>query len=122
MLTYNHMAIRSASARLDAAFQALADPTRRGMIALLAEADRTAGELGDPFRISQPAASKHIRVLERSGMIRRSVEGRHHKFHLESSPLRDAEQWITRHRRFWEGSLKQLDSLLADMQKGRDTA
>jgi len=111
------MAIRY-SKRLDSVFHALADPTRRGMLALLAQADRTAGELGSPFRISQPAASRHIRVLERAGVITRFVLGRHHRFRLETGILQDSEAWIARHRQLWEGSLRQLDALLTSMQKG----
>ncbi len=106
------------SDRLDHAFHALSDATRRGMLALLAQQERTAGELGEPFRISQPAASKHIAVLERAGMVKRSVEGRVHRFRLEAGPMRESEAWISRHRQLWEGSLQRLDHLLADMQKG----
>lgn len=103
--------------RLDDVFHALADSTRRGMLALLAEADRTAGELGQPFSISQPAASKHIGILERAGLVARQVEGRQHRFRLRPGPLRDSEEWIARHRRLWEGSLAQLDGLLTRMQQ-----
>lgn len=117
MITYNQVAMRSASAQLDSMFHALSDSTRRAMLAQLAKADRTAGELGEPFKISQPAASKHIRVLERAGVIRRAVEGRHHRFQLVPDRLREAERWIADHRRFWEGALKQLDSVLADVQR-----
>jgi DNA-binding transcriptional ArsR family regulator len=88
------------------------------MLALLAKSERTAGELGEPFRISQPAASKHIAVLERAGLVKRSVEGRVHRFRLEAGPLRDTETWIARHRKLWESSLERLDHLLTELQKG----
>ena len=105
---------------LDDVFQALADPTRRGMLANLAlGGERTAGDLGDPFRISQPAASKHIRVLERAGLVSRKVDGRVHRFRLQIGPLGQAEQWIARHRQFWAGSLASLERVIGDMKKGR---
>lgn len=97
---------------LDRVFHALADPTRRGMLAMLARRESTAGELGDPFRISQPAASKHIRMLEQAGLVARTVDGRQHRFRLVDRPLKEAENWIARHRRFWEGSLESLDRYL----------
>ncbi|MBL8983270.1 MAG: helix-turn-helix transcriptional regulator [Gemmatimonadetes bacterium] len=111
------MAIHSPATRLDQVFHALSDPTRRAMLARLATSHCTAGELGAPFRISQPSVSKHIRVLERAGVVRRSVKGRHHTLRLVPAPLRDAEMWITRHRQFWEGSLGQLDRVLAELQR-----
>lgn len=114
---YSHMAMHSATAQLDQVFHALSDPTRRAMLARLATSQCTAGELGEPFRISQPSVSKHLRVLERAGVVRRSVKGRHHTFRLVPAPLQDAESWITRHRRFWEGSLGQLDQVLAELQR-----
>ena len=105
------------SSELDRVFHALSDPTRRGMLALLARSERTAGELGEQFAISQPSCSKHIAVIERAGLIRRSVEGRIHRFRLESRPLRDSEVWIARHRQLWEGSLQRLDTLLTHLQQ-----
>lgn len=105
------------AARLDAVFHALSDPTRRAMLARLARAERTAGELGEPFEMSQPSASKHIRVLEQAGLVRRSVKGRQHTLRFVPGPLRDAEQWIARHREFWKGALGQLDAVLADLQR-----
>jgi len=111
--------MRGGTAELDAVFHALADSTRRGMLAALSRADRTAGELGEPFRISQPAASKHLRVLENAGLVKARADGRHRRFRLNPQPLHEAQNWIERHRRFWEGSLAQLDTLLAGLQKGR---
>lgn len=115
----NHMAIRRAAPGLDAIFGALSDPTRRGMIALLAGSERSATELGARFRISQPAASKHIRTLERAGLVARRVEGRVHRFSLRAKPLQEAEAWIARHRKFWEASLESLDRLLTGMEGER---
>jgi DNA-binding transcriptional ArsR family regulator len=106
-------------AHLDQIFHALADPIRREMLGLLARGERTAGELGAPFRISQPSASKHIRTLERAGLLSRSVEGRTHRLRLVSRPLGEAESWISRHRRFWEGSLDSLGRALGDITRGR---
>jgi DNA-binding transcriptional ArsR family regulator len=97
-------------------FHALSDPTRRAMLARLATSPCTAGELGKPFRISQPSVSRHLRVLEHAGVLRRSVKGRHHTFRLIPAPLQDAEAWIAHHRRFWEGALRQLDHVLAELQ------
>ncbi len=107
--------------RLDDVFQALADPTRRDMLSLLARGEATAGELGAPFRISQPAASKHIRMLERAGLVSRNIDGRVHRLRLVSKPLREAETWISRHRRFWEGSLDSLGRALDEIAKGGET-
>src|SRR5262245_47368836 len=95
-------------ARLDAVFHALSDPTRRRMLGLLAKKPRSASELGEPFRISQPAVSKHIGTLERAGLVTRTVEGRVHRLRLVATPLRQAETWITRHREFWDRALDSL--------------
>lgn len=89
------------------------------MLARLSRGETTAGELGEPFRISQPAASKHIRILEHAGLVSRAVDGRVHRLKLVEKPLRDAETWIARHRRFWEGTLDSLDRFLEQKQKER---
>jgi DNA-binding transcriptional ArsR family regulator len=88
------------------------------MLATLARGERTAGELGEGFRISQPAASKHIRVLERAGLITGATAGRYRRYRLNDRPLDDAQSWIERHRRFWRGTLARLDIVLARLQKG----
>jgi DNA-binding transcriptional ArsR family regulator len=88
------------------------------MLTQLTRGEKTAGELGAPFEISQPAASKHIRTLERAGLLSRSVEGRIHRLRLVPRPLREAEVWISRHRQFWEGSLDSLGRVLGDMTRG----
>ncbi|MGH9662504.1 MAG: ArsR/SmtB family transcription factor, partial [Bryobacteraceae bacterium] len=82
------------------------------------KSDRTAGELGEPFQMSQPACSNHIAVLERAGLVKRSIDGRVHRFRLEPGPLRKSESWIARHRQLWEGSFNRLDTLLAGLQEG----
>jgi DNA-binding transcriptional ArsR family regulator len=88
------------------------------MLTLLSRGEKTAGELGAPFRISQPSASKHIRALERAGLLSRSVEGRVHRLRLVPGRLREAETWIARHRQFWEGSLDSLGRALGAMTRG----
>jgi DNA-binding transcriptional ArsR family regulator len=98
---------------LDHTFHALGDPTRRGMLGLLAErGECTAGELGKPFEISQPSASKHIQVLEKAGLVSRRMTGRVHRFRLETGPMSEAEAWIVRHREFWKASLDALEGYL----------
>jgi DNA-binding transcriptional ArsR family regulator len=88
------------------------------MLALLAKRGRCiAGELAAPFDISQPTASKHLRVLERAGLITRQVDGRIHQFRLLVKPLEEAERWISRHREFWEGSLSRLGGYLDELAR-----
>ena len=110
--------MRNASATaeaLDATFRALSDATRRGMLALVArKGECTASELGTPFHIAQPTASKHIAVLESAGLVERRIEGREHRFRLVKRPLDGAQAWIERHQAFWEASLARLDALLAE--------
>ena len=98
---------------LDRTFQALGDSTRRGMLALLAQQGaQTAGDLGKPFHIAQPTASKHLKVLENAGLVSREIDGRVHRFTLEPAQLSDAQEWIETHRTFWEGTLDRLDQFL----------
>ncbi|NVJ97817.1 MAG: helix-turn-helix transcriptional regulator [Alphaproteobacteria bacterium] len=98
---------------LDRTFHALADSTRRGMVTMLAkEGFKTAGELGAPFDISQPAASKHLKVLENAGLVIRKRHGRTHAFSLNSETLGAARGWLERHQAFWAGSMDQLEALL----------
>ena len=107
------MAIQYA-APLDRTFHALGDGTRRGMLAMLARhGECGAGELGAPFSIAQPTASRHLAVLERAGLVERHVRGREHRFRLRTGPLRDAEDWITRHEALWSGTLDRLGEALA---------
>ncbi len=97
---------------LNEVFSALADPTRRGILARLAEGEATVKELAEPFDISPPAITKHLKVLERAGMLERNVDGRVHRCHLEAGPMKEAAQWIERYRKFWEGTLDSLAAYL----------
>jgi DNA-binding transcriptional ArsR family regulator len=103
------------SAQLDRTFRALSDGTRRSMLHVLAHGTpRTASDLGRRFRSAQPTISKHLKVLEEAGLVVRTIEGRLHRFRLRRKPLRDAEQWLSRHQAFWTGAVAQLDSLLSE--------
>lgn len=100
---------------LDRTFHALGDGTRRGMLSMLSRrGELTASELGAPFDVSQPTASKHLRVLEQAGLLERRIDGRTHRFRLVERRMREAEAWISRHRNFWEGTLERLGGLLGD--------
>ena len=100
------------SASLDGVFHALADPTRRAMLRTLAAGERNIGELAAPFHMSLAAASKHVRVLETAGLVRRRVEGRRHVCRIEPSPLAAAERWLRYYERFWTSRLDALEALL----------
>jgi DNA-binding transcriptional ArsR family regulator len=104
--------------RLSAAFSALADPTRRAILARLAQGDAAAGELAAPFSISQPAISKHLKVLERAGLISRGREAQWRPCRLEAATMREMAGWLENYRRFWEGGFDRLDAYLKDLQKG----
>ena len=104
--------------RLDATFAALADPTRRAILARLAGGEASVAELADPFAMSQPAISKHLKVLERAGLISRGRDAQRRPRRLEARPLAVANQWLERYRQFWEGSFARLDSLLDEMKAG----
>jgi len=109
------MAIRYADP-LDRTFHALGDGTRRRMLALLTRrGECTAGELGAPFAIAQPTASKHLAVLERAGLVARRVEGRVHHFRMDPAPLDEARAWIARHRDYWEATLDRLGEALGEI-------
>ena len=97
-------------------FGALADPTRRAILASLAGGDRTVGELGAPFAISQPAISRHLRVLEGAGLISRRRRATARLSHLQAEPLREAVTWLAGYREFWEESFGRLDELLATLE------
>jgi DNA-binding transcriptional ArsR family regulator len=99
---------RHAEAKLDAVFTALANPTRRRMLARLAEGTATIGELAEPFAMTVPAVSKHLRVLERAGLVHRERDGWYHRCALDPRPLDDAADFIARYRVFWEASLDEL--------------
>lgn len=104
------------SDQLSAVFGALADPTRRAILASLAGGERTVAELGAPFAISQPAVSKHLRVLEQAGLITRSRRATARLSHLRAEPLRDAAAWLAGYREYWEERYGRLDELLARLQ------
>jgi len=101
---------------LSTTFAALADPTRRAILARLAGADASVTELAEPFDMSLPAVSKHLKVLERAGLIVRSREAQWRPCRLEPSPLRDVTAWIDRYRRVWEDRFNRLDDLLQELQ------
>ena len=102
--------------RLDAAFSALADPTRRAILARLSRSDATVLELAEPFPVSQPAISKHLKVLERAGLITRRRDAQRRPCRLEADALRGATEWLDGYRQFWTESYQRLDTLLSDLQ------
>jgi DNA-binding transcriptional ArsR family regulator len=110
----------TATQRLDATFAALADPTRRAILARLATGEASVTELARPFKISQPAISKHLRVLQRAGLISRGRDAQRRPCRIEARPLAEANQWLERYRRIWEGNFQRLDALLDEM-KTQDT-
>lgn len=101
---------------LDATFMALADPTRRAILARLAEGEATVSELAEPFEISQPAISKHLKVLERAGLIIKGRNGQTRPCRLEPEPLLEATHWIERYRAIWESNFGRLDALLDELK------
>jgi DNA-binding transcriptional ArsR family regulator len=107
------------SARLDATFAALADPTRRAILARLASGEASVNELAEPFDMSQPAISKHLKVLERAGLISRGREAQRRPCRIEGAPLAEATDWLEDYRQFWEGNFRKLDALLAEMKTPR---
>ena len=109
-----------ATDRLSVIFAALADPTRRAILARLSEGDATVSELAEPFDISLPAISRHLKVLEHAGLISRSRSAQWRSSSLEAEPLREATEWMERYRQFWDASLDRLDAHLKRMQQ-RDT-
>lgn len=103
---------------LDATFAALADPTRRAILARLATGDLSVMELAEPFDISQPAISKHLQVLERAGLISRSRDGQRRPCRIEAAPLAEANGWLEEYRRIWDANFERLDKLLDEMKAG----
>lgn len=101
---------------LDRTFAALSDPTRRRILEHLAQGDRCVTDLARPYRMSLPAVSKHLRVLEQAGLIRRHRCGRVHQLKLEARPMKVAQQWIEAYAHFWSGSLERLDDYLKRLQ------
>ena len=103
--------------QLSAVFGALADPTRRAILTRLTTGDATVAELSAPFRVSQPAISRHLKVLEQAGLISRSRRATARLSHLEAEPLREATAWLARYREYWDASYDRLDALLATLQE-----
>lgn len=104
--------------RLSATLSALADPTRRGILARLATGAATVTELAAPYEMSLAAVSKHLKVLEGAGLISRSRDAQYRPCRLEAGPLREVDGWLAGYRRFWEENLDQLEAYLAELQKG----
>lgn len=104
------------SRRLDATFAALADPTRRAILARLAAGEASVSELNRPFAMTQPAISRHLKVLERAGLISRSRDAQRRPRRLEARPLAEASAWLEGYRQFWEDSFQRLDVLLDEMK------
>jgi DNA-binding transcriptional ArsR family regulator len=108
--------INANPSNLDATFAALADPTRRAILARLASGEASVTELAEPFAISQPAISKHLKVLERAGLISRGLDAQRRPRKLEAAPLAEATEWLENYRQYWETAYQQLDSLLDEMK------
>jgi DNA-binding transcriptional ArsR family regulator len=104
------------SERLDSAFAALADPTRRAILARLALGEASVNELVAPFEMSQPAISRHLKVLENAGLISRGRDAQRRPCRIEAEPLGEASAWLESYRKFWEGSFERLDALLDEMK------
>ncbi|MDD9921122.1 MAG: metalloregulator ArsR/SmtB family transcription factor [Boseongicola sp.] len=112
-------------AHLDHVFAALADPTRRAILVRLSKGSATVGDIAKPFEMSQPAISKHLKVLENAGLIERGVDRQMRPATLNAAPMQAAANWLEEFRQFWEGSFDQLDQLLRamkDTQKRKDTS
>ena len=104
-------------AALDATFAALADPTRRAILARLALGETTVMELAEPFEMSQPAISKHLKVLERAGLVSRGRDGQRRPCRIEAKALGEANEWLENYRRIWEANFSRLDALLEELKK-----
>jgi DNA-binding transcriptional ArsR family regulator len=115
MFTFNQM-VKCSSRLLNRTFAALADPTRRRILEHLAHGDRCVTDLARPYAMSLPAVSKHLRVLENAGLVRRRRRGRVHSLKLQAAPMKQASQWIEEYRRFWEERFDRLDEYLQTLQ------
>jgi DNA-binding transcriptional ArsR family regulator len=107
----------AATESLNATFAALADPTRRAILARLADGEASVTELAEPFEMSMPAVSKHLKVLERAGLIARSRDAQWRPCRLEAAPLRAVDTWLDEYRRFWEASFDRLDQYLKEVRE-----
>ncbi len=108
---------RTRHQRLDATFAALADPTRRAILARLASGQATVTELAEPFAMTQPAISKHLKVLERAGLISRGRDAQRRPCRLEAQRLAEADEWLQEYRKFWEESFERLDEVLEELKR-----
>jgi DNA-binding transcriptional ArsR family regulator len=120
---YYHMVMErpgyaTKSENLDAVFAALADPTRRAILSRLAAGEASVSEIAAPFEMSQPAVSKHLRVLERAGLIERDIDKQRRPARLKAEPMAAAVSWLEEFKRFWSSSFDQLDGLLEELKKG----
>lgn len=113
--------VQTASDTLSTTFSALADPTRRAILARLASGEASVTELAEPFDMSLPAVSKHLKVLERAGLIARNREAQWRRCRLDASPLRDVSAWVDQYREFWEQRLDRLEAYLAELQQESKT-
>ena len=109
-----------AADQLSLVFGALADPTRRAILTRLTEGEATVAELAEPFRVSQPAISRHLKVLQKAGLISRTRRATARLSHLEAEPLREVTTWLARYQRFWDERHERLDELLAALQAGQE--
>jgi DNA-binding transcriptional ArsR family regulator len=105
--------------QLDATFMALADPTRRAILARLASGEASVTDLAEPFAMTQPAISKHLKVLERAGLVSRSHDAQRRPRRLEAKPLAEAAQWLENYRRHWEAAFQRLDDLLEELKAAK---
>jgi len=110
------------SEQLDATFIALSDPTRRAILARLMTGEASVNELAEPFSISQPAVSKHLKILERAGLVSRSADGTRRPVKIEAAPMKAAVDWLEKYRKFWEISYQRLDALLEILQAPINTS
>lgn len=117
MVTNTPIIVHRNAHNLDQTFGALADSTRRAILVRLAKGEATVGELARPFEISRPAISKHLRVLEHAGLVRRTVDGRISRCELDAAPMRDVSEWVEFYRKYWEGQLDLLASYFNEQKK-----
>jgi DNA-binding transcriptional ArsR family regulator len=113
--------VRMGDAELDAVFGALADPTRRAILARLTRGEASVAQIAEPFPMSQPAISRHLKVLEDAGLITRTRQATARLSHLRADPLRDAVSWLATYREYWEESYQRLDDLLASLEAAPNT-
>ena len=119
-MTFDYIGNQMVTNQLDLTFGALSDATRRAILETLSEGDSTVGELAAPFDMSRPAISKHLRVLERASLVRRTRDGRFSRCGPDATPLGDAADWVDDYRKFWEGRLDSLTHFLEKEQPGKE--